>query len=176
MPSMPDLSETEMAPLRLIESRCALSRSPPAEVEGVATTQLGGIVVVPKLILLPSLFRSRPFPLLYADDASPLQADFPARRDRLRLRGRAMPTLSQVLSRYGISSRILAHIEPHRDDQGTWRIKFSAPGNPAGVSVDLAGASKLTAELRGISEMALAERIDAAVSKAKSFAKSPFPR
>jgi hypothetical protein len=87
-----------------------------------------------------------------------------------------MPTLSQVLSRYGVSSRMTASIEPHRDDQGIWRIKFSAPGHPAGVSVDVADASKLAADLRGISEMALAERIDSAVAQAKRYAKSPFPR
>jgi hypothetical protein len=87
-----------------------------------------------------------------------------------------MATLSTVLSRYGISSRITASIEPHRNDQGKWGIKFSAPGDPAGVSIDLVVASKLAAELRGISETALAGRIDDAVSKAKRYAKSPFPR
>ncbi len=87
-----------------------------------------------------------------------------------------MATLSTVLSRYGISSRIAANIEPHRDDQGIWRIKFSAPGDPAGVAVDLGGASKLAAELRNISELTLAERIDDAVSKAKRYARSPLPR
>jgi len=89
---------------------------------------------------------------------------------------RYMATLSTVLSRYGLFGRITANIEPHRDDQGKWGIKFSAPGDPAGVSIDLAGASKLAAELRGISEIALAERIDDAVSRAKRYAKSPFPR
>jgi len=78
-----------------------------------------------------------------------------------------MATLSTVLSRYGISGRITASIEPHRNDQGNWGVKFSAPGDPAGVSIDLGGASNLAAELRGISEIALAERIDAAVLKAK---------
>ena len=87
-----------------------------------------------------------------------------------------MATLSTVLSRYGISSRITASIEPHRNDQGIWGIKFSAPGDPAGVSIDLGGASKLAAELRGIAEVALAQRIDDAVSRAKRYAKSPFPR
>ncbi len=87
-----------------------------------------------------------------------------------------MATLSTVLSRYGISSRITASIEPHRNDQGIWGIKFSAPGDPAGVSIDLGGASKLAAELRGIAEAPLAERIDDAVSRAKRYAKSPFPR
>ena len=87
-----------------------------------------------------------------------------------------MATLSTVLSRYGISSRITASIEPHRNDQGIWGIKFSAPGDPAGVSIDLGGASKLAAELRGIAETTLAKRIDDAVSKAKRYAKSPFPR
>ncbi len=61
-----------------------------------------------------------------------------------------MATLSTVLSRYGLFGRITANIEPHRDDQGKWGIKFSAPGDPAGVSIDLGGASKLAAELRGI--------------------------
>jgi hypothetical protein len=87
-----------------------------------------------------------------------------------------MATLSTVLSRYGISSRITASIEPHRNDQGIWGIKFNAPGDPAGVSIDLGGASKLAAELRGIAEAPLAERIDDAVSRAKRYAKSPFPR
>jgi hypothetical protein len=86
-----------------------------------------------------------------------------------------MPTLSQVLSRYGVPSRLLATIEPHRDHQGIWRIKFGAPGNPAGVSLDLDGASKLARELRGISEMILAERIDTAVLRARIFTKSAFP-
>src|SRR5712692_9708820 len=89
---------------------------------------------------------------------------------------RYMATLSTVLSRYGLFGRITANIEPHRDDQGKWGIKFSAPGDPAGVSIDLAGASKLAAELRGIAEAPLAERIDDAVSRAKRYAKSPFPR
>ena len=87
-----------------------------------------------------------------------------------------MATLSTVLSRYGISGRITASIEPHRNDQGNWGVKFSAPGDPAGVSIDLGGASNLAAELRGIAETALAKRIDDAVSKAKRYAKSPFPR
>jgi len=87
-----------------------------------------------------------------------------------------MATLSTVLSRYGLFGRITASIEPHRNDQGIWGIKFSAPGDPAGVSIDLGGASKLAAELRGMSEIALAERIDDAVSRAKRYAKSPFPR
>jgi hypothetical protein len=87
-----------------------------------------------------------------------------------------MATLSTVLSRYGISSRITASIEPHRNDQGHWGIKFTAPGDPTGVSIDLGGASKLAAELRGIAETTLAKRIDDAVSRAKRYAKSPFPR
>ena len=87
-----------------------------------------------------------------------------------------MATLSTVLSRYGLFGRITASIEPHRNDQGIWGIKFSAAGDPAGVSIDLGGASKLAAELRGISESALAKRIDDAVSRAKRYAKSPFPR
>jgi len=84
-----------------------------------------------------------------------------------------MPTLSQVLSRHGVPPRLVANIEPHRDDQGVWRIKFTAPGNPAGVTVDVDGASKIAAELRSISELAIAERIGAAVSKARNFARSP---
>jgi hypothetical protein len=87
-----------------------------------------------------------------------------------------MATLSTVLSRYGISSRITASIEPHRNDQGNWGIEFSAPGDPTGVSIDLGGASGLAAELRGIAETTLAGRIDDAVSKAKRYDKSPFPR
>ena len=84
-----------------------------------------------------------------------------------------MPTLSQLLSRHGVSSRNTVNIEPHRDDQGVWRIKFSAPGDPTGVLVDCGSASRLAAELRLISEVALAERIDAAVANAKRFARSP---
>jgi hypothetical protein len=42
--------------------------------------------------------------------------------------------------------------------------------------MDIAEASKLAAELRAMSETVLAERIDAALSKAKSFARSAFPR
>ena len=87
-----------------------------------------------------------------------------------------MATLSTVLSRYGVSSRITVNIEPHRDEQGVWRIKFSAPGDPAGVAVDLGGASRLAAELRNISELDLAARIDDAVAKAKRYARSPQPR
>jgi hypothetical protein len=90
--------------------------------------------------------------------------------------GNPMAALSVVLARYGISGRITASIEPHRGDQGRWGIKFSVPGNPAGVSLDLDDASRLAAELRGISEAALGERIEDAIVKAKRYAKSPFPR
>jgi hypothetical protein len=48
-----------------------------------------------------------------------------------------MATLSTVLSRYGLLGRITASIEPHRNDQGNWGIKFSAPGDPAGFQLIL---------------------------------------
>jgi len=86
--------------------------------------------------------------------------------------GFAIDLVLVVLPLTGIRNLVvgfLFSIEPHRDDQGMWRIKFSAPGNPAGVSMNIGGASRLAAELKGISEIALAERIDAAVSMAKTF-------
>jgi hypothetical protein len=87
-----------------------------------------------------------------------------------------MPTLSQLLACHGIAPSLTTNIEPHRDHQGVWGIKFSAPGKPAGVLMDLANATTLAGELRTISAHAIAERIDTAASKAKRFMKSPSPR
>ena len=45
-----------------------------------------------------------------------------------------MPTLSDVLARYGVSNRTISSIEPHRDDHGLWRIKFGGPGDIGSVN------------------------------------------
>src|SRR2546429_6159777 len=88
--------------------------------------------------------------------------------------GETMPTLTQTLSRYGISGRDTKNVEPRRDGQGVWRIKFSAPGDPTGVLVGCEDALRLADALRFLSDAALADRIVTAVAKAKRFTRSPL--
>jgi len=80
-----------------------------------------------------------------------------------------MPTVSDILSRYGVSSQITSTIEPHRDDDGQWRIKFSGSGAPS-VLMDVGGASKLSIELRNVADADLADRLDAVITTAKRYA------
>jgi hypothetical protein len=82
-----------------------------------------------------------------------------------------MPTLSDVLARYGVSNRTISSIEPHRDDHGLWRIKFGGPGDPA-IMMDIGGAAKLAVELRPIDED-WAKKLEAAVSTARRYAGLP---
>jgi hypothetical protein len=80
-----------------------------------------------------------------------------------------MPTVTEILSRYGVSSLITSTIEPHRDDQSQWRVKFSGSGAPS-VLMDIGGASRLAAELREIAEIALADRLDEAIATTRRYA------
>ena len=82
-----------------------------------------------------------------------------------------MPTLFDILERYGVFSRTVPNVEPHRDDFGLWRIKFSAPGDPASM-MDIGGAVKLATELHAV-DKDFAEKLEAAVSTARGYAGLP---
>jgi hypothetical protein len=81
-----------------------------------------------------------------------------------------MQMLAAILSRYGISSAVTSTIDPHRDDWGQWRVKFSGPGAPS-VLMDIGGASRLAAELRHNAEVTLADRLDAVVATTRRYAR-----
>jgi hypothetical protein len=83
-----------------------------------------------------------------------------------------MQTTSEILSRYGVSSRITSTIEPHRGKQGQWRIKFSGAGAPC-VLMDIGGASRLAIELRQIAETDLADRLDEVLAITRGYARRP---
>ena len=81
-----------------------------------------------------------------------------------------MLTVSEILSRYGVSSPITSTIEPHRDDQGQWRVKFSGAGAPS-VLMDIGGATKLASELHELADIALADRLNAVITTATRYAR-----
>lgn len=58
-------------------------------------------------------------------------------------------------------SRTVPDVEPHRDDFGLWRIKFTAPGDAAAM-MDIGGASKLAAELYPV-DKEFAEKLEEVV-------------
>lgn len=79
-----------------------------------------------------------------------------------------MPTLFDILARHGVFSHTVPDIEPHRDDFGLCRIKFTAPGDPAAM-MDIGGAAKLAVELHAV-DKEFAEKLEAEILKAKGYA------
>jgi hypothetical protein len=75
----------------------------------------------------------------------------------------------EILRRYGVSKQVIATLEPHRDDHGLWRVKFSGPGAPS-VAMDVGGSVKLAVELREGGMTDLADRLDAVIATTKRFA------
>ena len=76
-----------------------------------------------------------------------------------------MLSRADILKRSGLPNRDAFETEPHRDDFGILRIKFSSPGDPAQL-FSLGSASRLADEIRGV-DRRFAERIDACVEQAR---------
>lgn len=82
---------------------------------------------------------------------------------------RSMQTLSAILFQNGLPDLSVSLIEPHRNLEGVWRIKFCyEPAQP--LSMDSVRASNLVALLRNMGEADLALEIDDAVQRARRYA------
>ncbi len=75
-----------------------------------------------------------------------------------------------VLKRFGLPDRSAFEIEPHRDDQGIWRIKFSHEGDPA-ILMSQGHATRLADEIRSVNHH-LAKQIETCLEKAKRYSKT----
>ena len=74
--------------------------------------------------------------------------------------------LSALLSENGLPDRPILLIEPHRNNFGIWRIKFSYDdGEPLSMNADQ--ASKLALKLHHMGQDEMACEIDEAVGRAK---------
>jgi hypothetical protein len=79
-----------------------------------------------------------------------------------------MFTLSKLLLDNGLPDQPILLIEPHRNQFGVWRIKFSYDdGEPLSMSGDQ--AKKLAATLGQIGQTELASEIDEAVRRARHY-------
>ena len=81
-----------------------------------------------------------------------------------------MLTRAAVLERFGLPDRSAFEMEPHRDDQGIWRIKVSHKGDPA-ILMGQGHASRLADEIRSV-DRHLTEQIDACLQKARRYSKN----
>ena len=76
--------------------------------------------------------------------------------------------LSILFSENGLSDLPITLIEPHRNREGVWRIKFCyADGEP--LSMSSIQASALASDLHQMGEAQLANEIDDAVRSAKRY-------
>ena len=79
-----------------------------------------------------------------------------------------MADLSQLLFSNGLPDLPVVLIEPHRNHQGVWRIKFCyASGQP--LSMSAVQASSLATDLHQIGEELLAGEINDAVRNATRY-------
>jgi hypothetical protein len=80
-----------------------------------------------------------------------------------------MFTLSALLFENGLPDLPVLLIEPHRNQGGVWRIKFSyETGDPLSMSVDQ--ASSMASSLHKIGEVELADEIEGAITRAVRYA------
>ena len=76
--------------------------------------------------------------------------------------------LSMLFSENGLPDLPITLVEPHRNQEGTWRIKFCyADGEP--LSMNSVQASALAGHLHQIGETELAHEIDDAVRSAERY-------
>ena len=79
-----------------------------------------------------------------------------------------MMPLSALLSENGLPDLPVLLIEPHRNRQGSWRIKFSYDcGEPLSMATEQAVA--MAGQLHRIGEADLADEIDAAIKTARRY-------
>src|SRR4051812_30362942 len=83
--------------------------------------------------------------------------------------GAAMPTLSALLLENGLPDLSVLLIEPHRNHDGVWRIKFSYESSEP-LSMSSRQASTMAAVLHEIGEAELANEIDDAIRSAVRYA------
>ena len=81
-----------------------------------------------------------------------------------------MLTRAAVLERFGLPDRSAFGMEPHRDDQGIWRIKVSHEGDPA-ILMSQGLATRLADVIRSV-DRHLADQIDACIEKARRYSKN----
>ena len=80
-----------------------------------------------------------------------------------------MFTLSALLFENGLPDLPVLLIEPHRNQGGVWRVKFSyETGDPLSMSADQ--ASSMASSLHKIGEVELADEIDSAITRAVRYA------
>ena len=80
-----------------------------------------------------------------------------------------MSTLSKILLHNGLPNLAPLLVEPHRNQKGVWRIKFSYETQEP-LSMAPVQASELVALLRQVGEAELALEIDDAVQRARRYA------
>jgi hypothetical protein len=79
-----------------------------------------------------------------------------------------MMTLSALLFANGLPNLPVLLIEPHRNRQGSWRIKFTYDSSePLSMATDQATA--MASGLHQIGEVDLADEIEAALTTAKRY-------
>ena len=79
-----------------------------------------------------------------------------------------MVTLSRLLLDNGLPDRPILLIEPHRNNFGVWRIKFSYDdGEPLSMNADQ--ATKLAVTLHQMGQDELAGEIDEALGRARHY-------
>jgi len=79
-----------------------------------------------------------------------------------------MRALSAVLFENGLPNLPISLIEPHRNQQGVWRVKFSYESNEP-LSMERGQASNLVLRLQELGEADLAGEIDDAVQRAQRY-------
>ena len=85
------------------------------------------------------------------------------------LLGATMLTLSALLFENGLPDLPVLLIEPHRNNGGVWRIKFSYEASEP-LSMSAVQASTMVSGLHEIGEAELAEEIDDAIKTAARYA------
>jgi hypothetical protein len=84
-----------------------------------------------------------------------------------------MVTLSALLFENGLPDLPVLLIEPHRNQDGVWRVKFSfETAEPLSMSAEQ--ALMLASGLHGIGETDLADELDTAIQRASHYAVSSF--
>jgi hypothetical protein len=79
-----------------------------------------------------------------------------------------MVTLSRLLLDNGLPDQPILLIEPHRNNFGVWRIKFSYDdGEPLSMNADQ--ATKLAVTLHQMGQDELASEIDEALGRARHY-------
>jgi hypothetical protein len=80
-----------------------------------------------------------------------------------------MVTLSALLLENGLPNLPVLLVEPHRNREGVWRIKFSYD-TAEPLSMSTVQASTMASRLNNIGEVELADEIDDAIKSAVRYA------